>query len=1043
MVRLAKKAVASTQSGDPFIDRERLFARLDALRPRAVWLQGPTGAGKTVLMRQYVRREGQAVLWLPADAGGGSAEHFLGALIREVQRAGGDLPQYAGEHRRATAQWLCQAVAQIGQQWPGALLVIDDAERLLPSLVPLLAALVDTAADRLRLLFAAQELPLGLEAQIAAARLVVIGREHLLFDEAEAVALARRIGAAEELAAPLRERTGGWAAGLMLATQLGQGTSLANVWRRVDTPLASLVHGGVLAGVPARSIAALAALAPARQIPRALAGCGAPWDQAIAELETLERRGLFVERVDDDLRQHDLLRNALLREPTADMERDAAIDALTRSGRAELALACITARPDFGARLADWLQVRGEELLRRDDIGTLVSMVLQAGAALPPEVRLWCARGALATDLQLADRSAEQAHSESDQADSALRRRCCGIGLLVHSVLLDGRRLDAWRLRLADLPPASNEEMAQMPLLEAGARLSEHVLQPSRPNTPAIESVHALLHRALLGAQPPQEAILAASVLVYALLQLQRRHEIPAMLEQIEAAGWFASAPAHAQIEWHANKGYTLRGLGRAEQAAASFGTACDLARRQAMPGLLRSSLAGQARALLTIGDLSGAEESLREANALAVDAGVHRRVDELKLTAWLELSGARPLRALSAIETAYRLLAESGLLPPDTLHLDHAQVLFALGRHDEALALAAKTAGNTEGALREMAECTCQMLRALALWTEDGQTARAALNHAVALIEQRRWANFLSMLPREAGLAAHRALQAGEPREFIRDSIRERRLPAPPDAGPEWPWPLRVFVAGPFRIERLDEAIPMLGKVQRKPLELLKFLACAREQSADLATVGAALWPDAEGESARRSLEMAISRLRELLGNAGWVRVGDGKVRLDAEQVWCDAQALARACAAAETAGRQHDADRARAAAEAMLALRRGPLLDGEDEAPWVLGAREHQRAAFVRAARAASETLQAQRQHDLAIALLEQALAAEPLAEELAQRLMRVYLERGQPAEAMRTYRHLRQMLSVLLGAAPSPTTERLRQSIVVQHPQGGSPS
>jgi DNA-binding SARP family transcriptional activator len=1033
MVRQATKAVASAQAGDFFVGRERLFARLDELRPRAVWLQAPTGAGKTVLLRQYARRGGQAMLWLQTDAASATADSFCATLIRAVQQAGGDLPQFAGERREVPQQWLVQAVARIAQQWPGALIALDDAHRLLPSLAPLLASMVDTAADRLRLLFAAQEPPSGLEVQIAAARLIVIGHEHLAFDKAEALELARRIGAAEELAAPLRERTSGWAAGLMLALQLAQGASPANVRRRVDPPLASFVRSGLLGGVPRPIVEALAALAPARQVPLAVADSGAPWDQAVAELERLERRGLFVERVDGDFRLHDLLRDALLQAPPADAQRDAAIEALTRSGRAELALACITALPELGDRLRGWLQDCGEELLRRGDIGALSAMVLKDGAALPPPVRLWCARGALATDLQLADRTAEQAYAESDEADTALRRRCCGIGLLAHSVLLDGRRLDTWRLRLADLPPASDEDMAQTPLLEAGARLVEHVLQPSRPNTPEIESIHALLHRALLGAQPPQEAILAASVLVYALLQLQRRHEIPAMLEQIESAEWFARAPVHTQIEWQANKGYTLRGLGRAEQAAASFATACDLARRHGLPALLRSSLSGQARALLTIGDLGGADAALKEAHAIAADPGLHSRIEELTLTAWLELALARPMRALSATETAYQLLGEQGVPPPATLHLDHAQVLFALGRTEAALALAEETAAGTEGAVRDMAECTWQLLRALALWSHDAAAAHEALHRAVALIEQRRWTNFLSLLPREAGVVAHRALQSGGPLQVIRDGIRERRLPAPAGAGAEWPWPLRVFVVGRLRLERFDDVVQFHGKVQRKPLEVLRYLACAREQVADQSTICAALWPDAEEDAARRSLEMAIARLREMLGSPVWIRVGDGKLRLDPAQVWCDAQALWRVCEAAELAGRRHDADGAKTAAEAMLMLYRGPLLDGEDESSWLLGARERLRAAFVRAARAVAESLQAQRQHDLAIALLEQALAAEPLAEELAQRLMIAYLEHGQPAEAMRTYRQLQRMLASLLGTPPSAATERLRQSIV----------
>ncbi len=1044
MVRRAKRAVAM-QTGDLFVSRERLFARLDQLEQRAIWVQGPTGAGKTVLLRLYTRRSTAAVLWLAIDATVAAPDGFFAALSLCAQRAGcGDLPQFAGEHRHAPEKWLRHCVEGIARQAPGAMLVIDDAHRLLPSLAPLLTSLIAACAGRLRLFFAAQELPTGLETSLAEARLVVIGHEHLALDEAEALELARRLGTADALAAPLRARTSGWAAGLMLALQLAQGTSLADAQRRLDVPLAGLVHGGVLQGVPRQTMAALAALAPARRIPLALATCGAPWAQAVAELERLSERGLFVERLDDDLCLHDLLRNALLLEPPAEADRGAAIQSLSDAGRLDLALACLVAMPDAGDRLRLWLHERAQDVLCRDDVGALVAMILDCGAALPPAVRLWCARGAMATDLALADRTAEAAWSALDvAADAAAMRCCCGVGLLTQSVLLDAQRLQTWQERLAHLPAATAEELQSAPLLEASARLVEHVLQPSRPNTPELEALHATLHRTLLGPQPPQEAILAASVLVYALLQLRRRYDVPAMLEQIEGTGWFGRVPAHAQIEWHVNKGYTLRGLGRAEQAAASFATACALARQQCTPALLRSALAGQARALLTMGDVSGAEAALNEAGTISVNAGGHWRVEELSLRAWLELARARPLRALSAIETADSLLSDLGLAPTHTLQLDHAQVLFALDRHDAALALAEKAARSAEGAVRDMAECTWQLLRAQTLWPHERPSAQAALREAVTLIEQRRWTNFLSLLPREAGLAAHRALQGGEPVDAIRDAIRERRLPAPADAGAEWPWPLRVFVVGHWRLERFDELVSFQGKVQRKPLELLKFLACAREQSADHATVCAALWPDAEGHAARRSLEMATARLREILGNSNWLRVADGRTRLDREHVWSDAQAFWRACAAAEQAGeRGASAADAREAAEAMLTLHRGVLLEGDDETPWVLGARERHRAAFVRATRAVVNTLHAHRQQDLGIALLEQAIAAEPLAEELAQRLMLTYTQRGQPAEALRVYRQLRQMLSALIGTQPSAASEQLRQSIVGQ-PKAGRTS
>lgn len=62
----------------------------------------------------------------------------------------------------------------------------------------------------------------------------------------------------------------------------------------------------------------------------------------------------------------------------------------------------------------------------------------------------------------------------------------------------------------------------------------------------------------------------------------------------------------------------------------------------------------------------------------------------------------------------------------------------------------------------------------------------------------------------------------------------------------------------------------------------------------------------------------------------------------------------------------------------------------------------------------------------------LVEAALAREPLAENLDRTLIQIHLDANNHTEAMRVYRHCRQMLAVLIGAQPAPETERLKNLI-----------
>ena len=585
-------------------------------------------------------------------------------------------------------------------------------------------------------------------------------------------------------------------------------------------------------------------------------------------------------------------------------------------------------------------------------------------------------------------------------------------------------------------PRPTREELERAPLYEAGARLAEHVLRPSRPNTDDIYHLHQVLCRALLRPQPAAEAVLAASLAAYSLQQLQRRQAIVPLLAEIESAPWFPDVPDHALVDWHINKGFLLIGVGHVESGTASFEAAAQLARQQGLALLLRSSLVGLARSSMMMGSVPVAQAALQEAEAVDVNPGLHRRVNELIVKAGLELARANPLRALGALDSAQALLSGGGISHSPPLQRARVQVLCALGRHDEAFSFGQDCVKASQGAARDLLECDLVLLTALHAWSTDEGRATECFDRALETVGGHGWTNFLLLLPAEAGLVASRALRRGRAVAVIRDAIRERRLPAPSNEGPRWPWPLRVFVFAGLRLERFDEVVPFQGKVQKKPLELLKFLACARDQQADHAAVCAALWPDADDSAARRSLEMATARLRDMLGNPNWVRVADGRTRLDPAYVWCDVQAVHRLCQEAEGAG--HDrlsAARIDEIADGLLALYRGVLLAGEDESPWVIGARERLRGEFVRAVRSAATATQTLEQHERALELLERAVAAEPLAEELAQRLMKAHLQHEQPAEAMRVYRQLRQMLSVLLGTQPAAESDRLRDQALRQ--------
>ncbi|TXC67271.1 hypothetical protein FSC37_20955 [Piscinibacter aquaticus] len=111
---------------------------------------------------------------------------------------------------------------------------------------------------------------------------------------------------------------------------------------------------------------------------------------------------------------------------------------------------------------------------------------------------------------------------------------------------------------------------------------------------------------------------------------------------------------------------------------------------------------------------------------------------------------------------------------------------------------------------------------------------------------------------------------------------IRQRRLRAPNPEVADWPWPLRIRALGSFDVLADDRALDFGARPQKKPLDLLRLLVARGPVPLDTATVLDALWPEAEGDRAKASLDMAVLRLRKLLGHDDALRLDQGRLGLN-----------------------------------------------------------------------------------------------------------------------------------------------------------------
>ena len=436
--------------------------------------------------------------------------------------------------------------------------------------------------------------------------------------------------------------------------------------------------------------------------------------------------------------------------------------------------------------------------------------------------------------------------------------------------------------------------------------------------------------------------------------------------------------------------------------------------------------------------DLPTAANELALLESLAKDAPPAQRAQHARINARTLLLQSRldeGLRwARQAIETA-KLAGYSGVHARD-FQVEYVYALAANERFDEAIVEAERLLDGLEEQQREFGLTIRDTLRFLASDDKNIALLAAVLKRAEAL----DFVNLLSRARAPVARLCQTALAHGLHADFVKRLIGVQRLRPPPLAGPEWPWPVRVRTLGGFELMIAGERYQPLHKMQDKPLEILKLLITCQalgRDSVDREWISERLWPDADASNARKSFDMTLSRLRKLIKDDDAIPLSEGRVKLSPTHVWTDLIPLLRALRHASV----HRDDAARGATTAITIATAdltavldhygGRYLPEEGDAPWLIAGREAV-TALVRSALLIADTVLEGREDDRLIPALERAFAADPTSEDLARALIRAFSRRGQHAEAIRVYRRLREMLSVILGLPPSRETEQMRNDL-----------
>ncbi|WP_227981605.1 serine/threonine-protein kinase [Nocardia spumae] len=302
----------------PLVRRPRLLERLDPERwPRLIVIHAPAGFGKSTLAAQWGQRmvgRGVATCWLNIDDDDNNPLWFLLHFIEAVGRARPalttELLQVVEDHGATVTRYvLTTLINRIHADGERVVVIIEDWHRVTDAdTTAALRFLLDNACHHLQLLITSREM-IGVPLSAIRVRdeLIEIDSAALRFDQQESADFLCRVGGldlADGDVDMLRTGTDGWVAGLQLAsiTLRGRdnpGTVIATMSGRHQA-ISEYLTDNVLGTLDADLLDALLDTAVAERIcgPLAAELTGRANGQAL--LEDIERRDLFLRRLDDD-----------------------------------------------------------------------------------------------------------------------------------------------------------------------------------------------------------------------------------------------------------------------------------------------------------------------------------------------------------------------------------------------------------------------------------------------------------------------------------------------------------------------------------------------------------------------------------------------------------------------------------------------------------------------------------------------------------------------------------------------------------------------
>jgi len=254
----------------------------------------------------------------------------------------------------------------------------------------------------------------------------------------------------------------------------------------------------------------------------------------------------------------------------------------------------------------------------------------------------------------------------------------------------------------------------------------------------------------------------------------------------------------------------------------------------------------------------------------------------------------------------------------------------------------------------------------------------------------------------------------------------------------------LRIYTLGRFSIVRDGQPLRFSRKAPHKPLLLLKALIAAGGRQVGSTHLASLVWPDSEGDTAQRSLDTALHRLRKLLGDDRTLLMENGQVTLNSAlcvvDVWEFEKRIRKIQKLVSQPFNSRDLATVDVHAQEVLSIYQGHFLYREEVTSWSVSIKERLRNKYIHCLVELGRYWEEHAQWNKAIMCYRKGIEVDDLVETFYQRLMLCLNKTGRKPEALAVYRHGRHVISVVLGLQPTEETQAIYKSIQADYQKAG---